>query len=576
MTEEIYKRFEQWLGNQLEDSDLVCELNEMRGNENAITDAFYKDLDFGTGGLRGIIGVGSNRMNIHTVARASQGYADYLKAGRKGEEIISLAVAYDNRIKSREFALRAVEVFAASGIKTYFFPELSSTPMLSYAIRQIGCNGGIVITASHNPAQYNGYKIYDKDGGQITGNTAKEIFSRIQQVALFSGIRKIDLEQAKSSGMAVEVSGRLLADYCNAVSEQAFGGKIDKKIGIVYTPLNGTGLEPVSRILKQNGFTDVTVVEEQKLPDGRFTTCPNPNPEAKDALKLAERDAEKWNKELILATDPDCDRVGAAVKTENGFRFFSGNEIGVLLFDYICRRKLEQGTMPEKPIGVKTIVTTDLIRRIGGVYGVEVIDTLTGFKYIGEVIGRLEHRGEEERFLLGMEESHGYLSGAYVRDKDGANAVLLIAEMAGYYKRSGKSLVQVLSDIYLKYGFYCSVQHTFTYSGKSGNEKMMDIMENARSLLHTFKTIGGLKIIKAEDYKTSLGYDENGSSYSINLPRSNVLKFMLEDGSSFALRPSGTEPKLKLYIEAVGESEKEAALLEQRLAKQINVFVKNQ
>lgn len=491
LSQNISGRWKQWERAILEDPDLSRELNEMKDDrehgEERIHDCFYKDLEFGTGGLRGIMGAGTNRMNIYTVARASQGYAQYLKDSPRQE--ISLAIAYDSRLKSKEFARTAAEVFAASGIRVYMFPKLVPTPMLSYGVRYLKCDGGVVVTASHNPAEYNGYKVYGPDGGQITGAVAKGILAKISGIHMFSGVEKMDFDTAMKAGYISYIDDTLMEAYYEAVSAEAFGGELDRDIKIVYTPLNGAGLKPVCQVLKRNGFTNISIVEEQREPDGNFPTCPYPNPEKAEALELAIRDAGYLDSDLVLATDPDCDRVGIAVRSlggnseaiavqsaeghgeagritgqsasrSSGYRLLTGNETGVLLLDYVARRRRENGVMPEKPVAAKTIVTTDLAVKVAQAYGVEMRDVLTGFKYIGEQIGILEAKGDEGRFILGMEESYGYLTGSYVRDKDGVNASLLICEMAAYYKMRGLTLEQVLEDIYRQYGYYLNTQLT--------------------------------------------------------------------------------------------------------------------
>lgn len=563
--------FQQWCSAGISDDELLLELRQMRlcldRGEDTITDSFYKDLEFGTGGLRGIMGAGTNRMNIYTVARASQGYVDYLvgerklasesnKNGEKGE--ISLVIAYDSRHNSCKFARIAAEIFAASGIRTWLFPELAATPLLSYAIRFLKCSGGVVITASHNPAEYNGYKIYGSDGEQITEEVAGKIFSKIKEVDIFCGVNKADFNQALDDGRICYVEPQVTEAYYGAVLGEAFGGDVDYTMGIVYTPLNGTGLKPVCEVLRRSGFVNISIVEEQKEPDECFTTCPSPNPEKKEALELAIRDAQRLNYDLVLATDPDCDRVGAVVRGKNGYRVLNGHETGALLLDYICRRRQEDGSMPERPIAIKSIVTTGMAEKIGASYGVEIRNILTGFKYIGEQIGELERAGEPERFIFGLEESYGYLSGTYVRDKDGVNASLLIAEMAGYYKKRGKSLEDVLSELYDRYGVYINSQLTHQFPGKSGSEQMQRVMETWRGSAAAFPEFDGEKMVKLDDYRDSRTTFADGSTAVISLPRSNVLTMTWEDGTCLIIRPSGTEPKLKVYVETVGKSVKAA------------------
>lgn len=603
LSQNISGRWKQWERAILEDPDLSRELNEMKDDrehgEERIHDCFYKDLEFGTGGLRGIMGAGTNRMNIYTVARASQGYAEYLKDSPRQE--ISLAIAYDSRLKSKEFARTAAEVFVASGIRVYMFPELVPTPMLSYGVRYLKCDGGVVITASHNPAEYNGYKVYGPDGGQITGAVAKGILAKISGIHMFSGVEKMDFDTAMKAGYISYIDDTLMEAYYEAVSAEAFGGKLDRDIKIVYTPLNGAGLKPVCQVLKRNGFTDISVVEEQRDPDGNFPTCPYPNPEKAEALELAIRDAGYLDSDLVLATDPDCDRVGIAVRSlggnsevtavqsaeghgeagaitgqsasgSSGYRLLTGNETGVLLLDYVARRRRENGVMPEKPVAAKTIVTTDLAVKVAQAYGVEMRDVLTGFKYIGEQIGILEAKGDEGRFILGMEESYGYLTGSYVRDKDGVNASLLICEMAAYYKMRGLTLEQVLEDIYRQYGYYLNTQLTFTFAGEEGSQKMEGIMEEIRRGAALFPALADNKMVRVEDYQASQVFLPEGLHAPLKLPRSNVLKMMWEDGSSLTVRPSGTEPKLKIYISATGENQETARRKEHKIREKIQLL----
>lgn len=579
--------FQQWCNAGINDQELVQELKHMQlcleRGEDIITDSFYKDLEFGTGGLRGIMGAGTNRMNIYTVARASRGYADYLKETQVLKEIqtgesirgtgqLSLAIAYDSRHNSQKFAITAANVFAAAGIRVWLFQELAATPLLSYAIRFLRCNGGVVITASHNPAEYNGYKIYGGNGEQITGEVAGEILAHIKRTPVFGDASYVTIYQKHTLDRDIVryVEPGLIEDYYDAVMREAFGGDVDYTMGIVYTPLNGTGLKPVCEVLKRSGFLNVFVVEEQKKPDEYFISCPTPNPEKKAALELAIRDAGKLNADLVLATDPDCDRVGAAIRSHSGYRILNGHEMGILLLDYICMRRQKEGNMPDRPIAMKSIVTTGMAERIGAYYGVEIRNTLTGFKYIGEQIGVLEKAGETERFIFGLEESYGYLSGTYVRDKDGVNAALLIAEMAGYYKKQGKTLEEVLSQLYDRYGTYINSQITHQFPGKSGGEQMQKLMETVREAAVVFPEFEGKRMVRLDDYLYSETTFSDGRTAVISLPCSNVLKMSWEDGTCLIIRPSGTEPKLKIYIETIGGDLEEAKGKERRLAESVS------
>lgn len=561
MDSEVLNRWKKWNCADLKDEDLVTELNDIRQNDNELTDRFYRDLEFGTGGLRGVIGVGTNRMNIYTVGKATQGYANYLNQKFTAP---SVAIAYDSRIKSDIFARHAACVLAANGIKVHLYQELMPTPSLSFAVRFLNCSGGIVITASHNPAKYNGYKVYGSDGGQITTETADFILKEIGVIDPFTDVKYIDFDNAVSRELISYIEENTIAAYIEAVSTQAFcGNEINKDISIIYTPLNGSGLHCVMRTLKENGFTNIAVVKEQEQPDGNFPTCLYPNPEMKEALALGIQYASQLGSELLLATDPDCDRVGTAVKSEDGYVLLSGNEMGLLLFDYICKRRIALGKMPYQPILVKTIVTTDLAKLIAADYGVQVIDVLTGFKYIGEQIGILETKGESERYIFGFEESYGYLSGAFVRDKDGVNASLLICEMFAYYKSHGQTLPEVLDALYQKYGYCLNTLRSYTFEGAAGFDTMSKIMENFRTAPPL--AIAGKAVTAISDYKTSKTINAGGSQTTIDLPKSNVIKFMLEGNTSVVIRPSGTEPKLKLYISVNAASHGEAETVEEAI-----------
>lgn len=566
MTTNVKSKWSLWNSRKLKDVDLEKELALISGDEAAITDRFYKDLEFGTGGLRGVIGAGTNRMNIYTVAKATQGYADYLNQNVSAP---SVAIAYDSRIKSAEFARVAAQVFAANGIRVHIYRELMPTPALSFAVRHLNCSGGIVITASHNPAKYNGYKVYGPDGCQITTRAAAEILDRIGAVDLFDGVKGLPFDTGVKEESISYITEDVVTAYIQAVSAQALSGKeaLDRDISIVYTPLNGAGLKCVTRCLKENGFTNVSVVAEQELPDGNFTTCPYPNPEIREALELGLRDAKKLGSELLLATDPDCDRVGIAVRDGEDYALLSGNEVGMLLLDYICKRRLALGRMPADPVFVKTIVTIDMADQIAADYGVKVIDVLTGFKFIGEQIGLLEKKGEEERFILGFEESYGYLTGGYVRDKDAVDGSLMICEMFAYYKSQGKSLMEVLNGLYQKHGYCFNTLHSYEFEGAEGFRRMQDIMTAFRS--NRPQEWGGRKLLSVHDYKTSIARYRDGREEKIELPVSDVLKFALEGNLSVVMRPSGTEPKLKVYISASAKDRESAAGLLKDLLKEL-------
>lgn len=551
-----------WLSENLSDTDLTQELLAIQGKDDEINDRFYRQLEFGTAGLRGVIGAGTNRMNIYTVGCATQGLANYLQ---ETVDCPSVAIAYDSRIKSDLFAKVAAEVLAANGVKVYIYSELMPTPMLSFAVRRLECNAGIVVTASHNPAKYNGYKAYGPDGCQMTEESADAVYAKITELDIFSDVDRIPFEEGLERGIIEYISQDVIDEYIECVKKQSCNPYIAAKAGlkVVYTPLNGTGNKPVRRILSAIGVDDVTIVEEQEMPDGNFTTCSFPNPEIKETLDLGLKKAKEIGADLLIATDPDADRVGIAIKTEKDYRLVTGNEVGALLMSYICESRTAAGTMPRSPVAVKSFVTTQLAADIGKEYGVEVIDVLTGFKYIGETIGRLEAEGEEDRFILGFEESYGYLSGTYVRDKDAVVGSMLICEMAAYYKDQGVSLVSKLEGLYRKYGRYLHTQQSFTCEGEQGMELMSSIMQGLRD--NPPKNFGGMKVERYSDYKASQTIDyASGNRSAIMLPKANALAYDLDSGCSVIIRPSGTEPKIKVYytmkaktLEAAQKMEKE-------------------
>ncbi|WP_124065182.1 phospho-sugar mutase [Clostridium sp. E02] len=555
MNDKVIKSWKEWQVQELEDNDLVKELEHIADNDEEISDRFYRDLEFGTGGLRGVIGAGTNRMNVYTVAKATQGYSNYLK---KHKECPAVAIAYDSRIKSEVFARKAAEVFAANGIKVYIYPELMPTPALSFAVRHLKCSGGIVITASHNPAKYNGYKVYGSDGCQITTEAADAILEEINSLDLFQDVKKSIFDDEMTHKRITYITEEVKTKFLDAVSSQSLcGDEIDKSVSIVYTPLNGSGLSCVTQVLEQNGFTNISVVAEQEKPDGNFPTCPYPNPEIKETLELALRDAKKLGSDLLLATDPDCDRVGIAVRDKDDYVLLSGNEVGMLLLDYICKRRIELKTMPEKPVLIKTIVTIDMAKKIADDYGVQVIEVLTGFKFIGEQIGILEANGEEDRYILGFEESYGYLTGGYVRDKDAVDGSLMICEMFAYHKTNGVSLVDRLNELYQKYGYCLNTLHSYTFEGAEGFLKMQSIMQRFRH--SPLERLASKRVVDRKDYLT--GVD--------GLPKSDVIKYFLEEDISIVIRPSGTEPKLKVYLSVSAKNQKNAKMIETAIAKEL-------
>lgn len=557
--------YELWLKNATEDADLIAELNSIKGDEDAIKERFYRDLEFGTAGLRGVIGAGSYRLNIYTIRRATQGLADYVNGECKGA---SVAIAYDSRIKSDVFAKEAARVLAGNGIKAYLYSELMPTPMLSWAVRKLSCKAGIVCTASHNPSKYNGYKVYGEDGCQMTIEAADIVLSKINNVPMFGGAKLADFDESLKSGMIEYISQDVIAAYLDEVQKQQVHPEICPASGlkVVYTPLNGTGNKPVRAILKRIGINDVTVVPEQEMPDGNFPTCPFPNPEIKEALHLGLELCKKVKPDLLLATDPDCDRVGIAVPDKNGdYVLFSGNEVGAMLLEYICKERIKLGTMPEKPVAVKSIVTTAIASEIAEEYGVEMRNVLTGFKFIGEQIGLLEAAHEEYRYIFGFEESYGYLAGTYVRDKDAVVASMLICEMAAYYRSIGMSLLDAREAMYKKYGNYVHTVESFTCEGASGMEEMAKIMDDLHA--NTPDSIAGFKVVKVADYLSSVTTDlATKKTEPITLPKSDVIYFTLENGATVIIRPSGTEPKIKAYYTTIAANRADAEALSKKLS----------
>ncbi|WP_249030535.1 phospho-sugar mutase [Tannockella kyphosi] len=552
MKEFINKNYQLWL-EKATDQTVIKELKSIENNETKIEDAFYKELEFGTGGLRGVLGAGTNRLNIYTVAKVSQGLANYVKQNFQPKDW-KIAVCYDSRNMSKEFAEVSSGVFAANGITAHIFKELMPTPCLSYALRELNCASGIIITASHNPAKYNGYKVYGADGCQITTQAATLIYKEIQATDVFKDVKNLDFNEGLSTSKIQYISDDIYTNYTKEVLNQSLLGnhQVDKNISIVYTPLHGAGLKPVIRALSEGGYTNIKVVKEQEQPDGNFTTCPYPNPEIKETLQLGIEYAKKYDADLVLATDPDCDRVGIAVRDFKGeLVLLSGNEVGILLLDYICRRRVALKTMPKDPVLVKTIVSTDMAEVIAKSYGVRTIDVLTGFKFIGEQIGILEKEGNMDSYIFGFEESYGYLSGPYVRDKDAVNGAFLICEMFAYYESLGLTLLDILEDLYEEFGYSYNTLYSFEFEGSQGFKKMQNIMKDMRCGIDA---IGTKKVLELVDYNGGL----NG------LPKSDVLKFVLEGNNSIIVRPSGTEPKIKLYISVNAENREAASIMATR------------
>ena len=548
---EITKLYESWCKNAVEDQDLIAELESIRGNEKEIYERFYTALKFGTAGLRGVIGAGTNRMNIYVVRQATQGLANYVinKYG-KG----AVAISHDSRIKADLFMIEAAKVLAANGIKTYITTELQPTPVLSYLVRYFKCQAGIMVTASHNPAKYNGYKAYGEDGCQMTDNAAQAVYDEITKLDIFNDVKTMDFDEAIEKGLIEYVDDSVYDTYLDCVLEQQVNPGIceDADISVVYTPLNGAGNKLVRKVLGKIGVKEINVVKEQEMPDGNFTTCPYPNPEIKEALQKGLELCEEKQPDLLLATDPDSDRVGIAVKDYDGsYRLITGNEDGVMLTNYILSCKKANGTLPEKPVVVKTIVSTKLINKLCEKYDCELKNVLTGFKYIGEVILNLEKKGEENRYLFGFEESYGYLSGTYVRDKDAVVASMLICEMTAYYKKQGKSLAEVIDGLYEEFGYYLNQTFAFEFEGAEGMQMMADLMSSTRENLPP--SVGKYKVVKVSDYQLKKETDlVTGEVEQLTLPTSNVIALHLEGDNGVIIRPSGTEPKIKLYITAVG------------------------
>ena len=546
--------YERWLAAELDDADLKPELESVKGDDAAIQDRFAVALKFGTAGLRGVIGAGTNRMNIYVVRQATQGLANWVKT-QGGSQTV--AISYDSRIKSNLFAKTAAEVLAANGIKVRIYKALMPVPALSFATRYYNCNAGIMVTASHNPAKYNGYKVYGADGCQITLEAAEKILAAIEKIDCFDGVKLADYDKALADGSIVMIGDKCLDDFVQAVYDQRVGdGAGIDALKLVYTPLNGTGLECVKKLLAKLGVTHVTVVPEQEKPDGDFPTCPYPNPEIREAMQKGLELCDTVKPDILLGTDPDCDRCGTAVPDgKGGYRLITGNEMGVILLDYICRTRLALGTMPADPVAVTTIVSTDMAAPVAKKYGVELRRTLTGFKFIGEQIGRLEAEGRADRYIFGFEESYGYLSGAYVRDKDAVNATLLVCEAAAWYAQQGKTLLDAIEALYKEFGYYRNALCSFAFEGESGMHTMQNLMKNLRA--NAPAEIAGYKVESAVDYDT----DGTG------LPRANVLEYHLAGGHKLMIRPSGTEPKIKVYLSAVGESEAAADAVNAALSK---------
>lgn len=566
--------YNRWLNEEKVDQELKNELQALE-SEKEIEDRFYKNLEFGTGGLRGKIAAGSNRMNVYTIGKATQGLATYLLKYKNNP---SVAIAYDSRNMSKEFADQAASVLAANGVKVFLYSSLRPTPVLSFTVRHLGADAGIVVTASHNPKEYNGYKVYGNDGGQITDEAAKEILSYIDAADIFEDVKEMDLKEAEKANKLEYITEEVDRAYYGQVETLCIRKDLIREkaseLNIIYTPIHGSGNIPVRTILNQLGFTNVSVVKEQELPDGNFPTAPYPNPEDRRVFELAIEMAKQTSPDLIFGTDPDCDRIGVVVKeNSDSYKVLTGNQVGILLSDYILNARKEMGILSEKDTIVKTIVTSDMVKPIAAHYGTQVMDVLTGFKYIGEKIKEFLETGSNN-FVFGYEESYGYLAGDFVRDKDAVIAAVLIAEMALYYRTKDKNLYEALEDLFKQYGYYREDLVSIEMEGKDGQEKIQAIIADLRANAPT--VVGDKKVKRIEDYKLSKAYNvAEGTEETILLPTSNVMKFILEDDSWFVVRPSGTEPKMKIYVSIIGNNKQDATDKVENFKKQVLALVEN-
>lgn len=570
----VYReKYNEWISSSTISEEVKEELRAIK-DEKEIEDRFYKELEFGTGGLRGIIGAGTNRMNVYTVGKATQGFADFINDTYKGEKAI--AIAYDSRNMSKEFAKAAALTLCANDIKVYLYESLRPTPMLSFAVRHLKCKAGIVITASHNPKEYNGYKAYGEDGCQLTDEPAKEVIGYVNRVEDYSKIKTMSEEEALEKGLLVYIGENVDKAYIESLKSLTIREELvkdhAKDLKIVYTPIHGSGNVPVRRVLSELGYENVLVVKEQELPNGNFPTAPYPNPENPDVFKIAMEMANKVNADVIFGTDPDCDRIGVVVKDNKGeFRVLTGNQTGMLLVNYVLGSLKELNKLSKNGVVIKTIVTTESVRKMAEAYGVKLIDVLTGFKYIGEKIREFEETGSNE-YLIGFEESYGYLFGTFSRDKDAVVASMLIAEMTLYYKKQGKTLYDALVEIYEQYGYFKESLVSVELKGKEGQEKIGRCLDLLRA--DEITEVNGVKVVKSFDYKSSTEKDLIANTTSkINLPKSNVLKYILEDDSWFVVRPSGTEPKMKVYLAVKGNSLEDADKQTERFKSSVMAIV---
>ncbi len=569
---DVKKLFELWLEKTKDNAEIQSELLAVENDGEQILDRFYKNLEFGTAGLRGVLGAGTNRMNTYTVCQATQGLADYLNSKGEGASVV---IGHDSRIKSDSFAEECAQVLAANGIKVYLFSRLIPTPVVSFAVMRLKCDSGIVITASHNPSKYNGYKCYDPSGYQMTEAAAQATYSFIQKVDMFDGIKKMPFDEAVEKCLIEYVSEDIVEEFYSLVMQRPINPDIIKEsdIKIIYTPLNGTGNIPVRTILDRAGFKNVSVVKEQENPDGNFPTCPYPNPEIKQVFECALEMTKKEKADLLLATDPDCDRVGIAVFDGDDYVLLSGNDVGVLLTEYMLSARKEKGTLPENSLMTKSVVSIKLVDKVAEKYGCKVVDVLTGFKYVGEFVANLEKTGDEHRFIMGYEESYGYLIGTHARDKDGIAASLMVCEMAAYYKSKGMTLVDALDAVYAEHGYYTDKLYNFVFEGASGMVKMKEIMSDTRN--NPPESLGGLRVLEVQDFEAGTITDtENGEQKALDLPKSNILAYALPDGNFAIVRPSGTEPKIKVYITGCGKSKEESQRIAESLGEAMKTLLK--
>ncbi len=569
---DVKSLYELWLEKTKNNEEIQNELLAVNGNDDEILDRFYRNLEFGTAGLRGVLGAGTNRMNTYTVCQATQGLADYLNGKY---EASSVAIGYDSRIKSDVFSKECAEVLAANGIKVYIYSQLMPTPFVSFAVMRLKCKSGIVITASHNPSKYNGYKCYDPAGYQMTEEAADATYECIRKVDMFDGIKRIPFDEGIEKGLIEFIGDDIIEEFYAQVMARPINPELIKNtdLKVIYTPLNGTGRIPVTTVLNRAGFKNIKVVKEQEMPDGSFPTCPYPNPEIKQVFECGLKMTEDFRADLMLATDPDCDRVGIAVRNGEEYVLLSGNDVGVLLTDYILRAKKEKGILPENPVMTKSFVSTRLVDKVAAKYGCKCHDVLTGFKYVGEFIAGLEKNGKESDFVMGFEESYGYLIGTHAKDKDGVAASLMICEMAAYFKEKGKTLVEALADIYSEFGYYSNKLYNFVFEGASGMMKMKEIMDNTRE--NPPAELAGMKVAAVQNFTAGTETDTaTGAVSALPFPKANVLAYGLPEGNFAIVRPSGTEPKIKVYVTGCGKSSEDAEKIAEAIGESMKSLLK--